>query len=91
MLLFTQQSGTDQVAIYRITNGALTALSTVNREIGAGTRLLLRAKGTALEVWVRVASWSRIATATDSTYRGGGFAGIGIRDKTGRLDDFGAR
>ena len=91
MLLYTQQSGTDQVVIYRITNGALTALSTVNREIGAGSRLLLRAKGTALEVWVREATWSRIATATDSTYTGGGFVGIGIRDKTGRLDDFGAR
>ncbi len=36
-------------------------------------------------------TWSRIARVTDSTYTGAGYAGIGIRGKTGRLDDFGAR
>jgi hypothetical protein len=92
MLLFTQASGTDQVTIYRITDGTLTQLATTNREIGAGARLLFRAKGTALEAWVREGSvWSRIVRATDSTYTGAGFAGIGIRGKTGRLDDFGGR
>jgi hypothetical protein len=92
VLLFTQASGTDQVTIDRITDGALTQLATTNREIGAGARLLFRAKGTALEAWVREGSvWSRIVRATDSTYTGAGFAGIGIRGKTGRLDDFGGR
>jgi hypothetical protein len=75
-----------------VTNGALTQLTAVNREVGAGAALLFRAKGTALEAWVREGSvWSRIARVTDSTYAGAGYAGIGIRGKTGRLDDFGGR
>ena len=92
MLLFNQLSGTDQVVLVRITNGALTALSTVNREIAAGSRLLLRANGTALESWVQQGSvWTRLSRVTDSTYGGAGYVGVGIRGKTGRLDDFGAR
>ena len=92
MLLFTQSSGTDQLTLYRVTNGALTQLSVVNQEIAAGNRLLLRAKGTALEAWVRAGTtWTRASRVTDSTYTGAGYAGIGIRGKTGRLDDFGAR
>jgi Fibronectin type III domain len=92
MLLYTRLSGTDQVVIDRVTNGGFTQLVTVNRELVAGTQLLLRAKGTTLEAWVREGSaWSRIARATDSTYTGAGYVGIGIRDRIGRLDDFGAR
>jgi fibronectin type III domain protein len=92
MLLYTQASGTDEVTLYRVTNGALTQLTAANREVGAGAALLFRAKGTALEAWVREGSvWSRIARVTDSTYAGAGYAGIGIRGKTGRLDDFGGR
>ena len=92
MLLFTQASGTDQLTLYRVTNGALTQLSVVNQEIAAGNQLLLRAKGTALEAWVRAGTtWTRASRVTDSTYTGAGYAGIGIRGKTGRLDDFGAR
>ena len=92
MLLYSQLSGTDQIVLYRMTNGALTQLATANREIAAGTRLLLRAKGNALEAWVREGSiWTRVASASDSMYAGAGYAGIGTRGKTGRLDDFGAR
>jgi hypothetical protein len=92
MLLYSQLSGTDQITIHRITNGTLTQVSTANREIAAGNRLLLRAKGTALEAWVRSGSaWSRVSRVTDSTYTGAGFVGLGIRGKTGRVDDFGAR
>jgi len=92
MLLFSQLSGTDQIALYRITDGALTQLATANRELAAGTRLLLRARGDTLEGWAREGStWTRVTSATDSTYAGAGYAGIGIRGKTGRLDDFGAR
>ena len=92
MLVFNQLSGTDQIVVDRITNGSLTQLSAVNQEIAAGTTLLFRAKGTALEAWMRVGStWTRLSRVTDSTYVGAGFAGIGIRGKTGRLDDFGAR
>ena len=90
MLFFTQSSGTDQVAIYRITNGALISLQTVSREITVGSRLLLRAKGSALESWAHDGSaWTRLSRVTDSTYSAAGYVGVGIRGKTGRLDDFG--
>ena len=92
MLMYTQASGTDQVTVYRVTDGALIQLATVTREIGAGARLLFRASGTALEAWVGEGStWSRVVRVTDSTYTGAGYAGVGIRGKTGRLDDFGGR
>jgi len=92
MLLFSQSSGTDQVTLYRITNGALTSLQTVSREITAGSRLLLRAQGTALESWVHDGSaWTHLGRVTDPTYGAAGYVGVGIRGKTGRLDDFGGR
>ena len=92
MLLYTQASGMDQVAIYRMTNGVLTALSSANREVGVGSRLLLRASGTALEAWVRGAAvWTRLSRVNDTTYTSSGFVGVGIRGRTGRLDDFGGR
>jgi hypothetical protein len=92
MLLYTQRSGVDQIAIHRITNGALTLLQTVNYEVAVGSRLLLRANGTALESWVQLGStWTRTGRVTDSTYTGPGYVGVGIRAKTGRLEDFGAR
>ena len=92
MLLFTQASGTDRLTLYRVTNGALSQLAVVNQEIAAGNQLLLRAKGTALEAWVRAGTtWTRASRVTDSTYTGAGYTGLGIRGKTGRLDDFGAR
>jgi fibronectin type 3 domain-containing protein len=91
-LMFTQQSGADSIAIYRMTNGALTSLSSAAREITVGSRLLLRAQGTALEAWVHEAgTWTRILRLTDSTYATAGYVGVGIRGKTGRLDDFGGR
>ncbi len=39
----------------------------------------------------RGTTWNRASRVNDSTYTGAGYAGIGIRGKTGRLDDFGAR
>jgi fibronectin type 3 domain-containing protein len=91
-LYFLQQSGTDTVTIYRMTNGALTSLVSVSREIGVGARLLFRAQGPALEAWVQESgSWTRVSRVTDSTYAAAGYVGVGIRGKTGRLDDFGGR
>ncbi|MGH3135040.1 MAG: hypothetical protein ACRDPV_00925, partial [Gaiellaceae bacterium] len=92
MLLYTQRSGVDEIALYRITNGALTLLQTVNYEVAVGSRLLLRASGATLESWVQLGStWNRAGRVTDSTYSGAGYVGVGIRGKTGRLDNFGAR
>ncbi|HEX2428164.1 MAG TPA: hypothetical protein VHI53_09545, partial [Gaiellaceae bacterium] len=92
VLLYNQLSGTDQVLLYRMTNGVLTQLASVNREVAIGNTLLLRAKGTALEAWIKSGStWTRLSQVTDSTFTAAGFAGLGIRGKTGRVDDFGAR
>ena len=38
MLLYSQTSGVDEIAIHRITNGALTSLATVGLEVTAGAR-----------------------------------------------------
>jgi len=92
MLMYVQASGTDTVALYRLTNGAFTVLASANREIAAGTRLFVRAQGNALEGWVQEGStWTRVVQATDSTYPSAGYAGVGVRGKKGRIDDFGAR
>ena len=54
--------------------------------------MLLRVKGSTLEVWRHAGStWSRLGVVQDTTYAAAGFAGVGIRGTTGRLDDFGAR
>ena len=66
---------------------------TVNRDIAAGDVLLLRADGSTLEAWQR----SRLDLVAarhgrpTPTYPAAGFAGVGLRGTTGRLDDFGAR
>ncbi len=92
MLLFSQASGTDQVVLYRLSNGALTVLQTVAQEIAAGDTLLLRAEGTRLESWRHDGTaWSRLGTLNDSTYAAAGYVGVGVRGTTGRVDDFGGR
>jgi hypothetical protein len=92
MLLFSQASGTDQIALYRITNGALIALRTISQEVAAGDTLLLRAQGPSLEAWRHDGSaWTRLIDLTDSTYAAPGYVGVGLRGTTGRLDDFGGR
>ena len=36
-------------------------------------------------------TWSRLGIVSDTTYAAAGYAGVGLRGTTGRLDDFGAR
>ena len=92
MLRVNELSGTDQVLLDRVDNGAFVNRLTVNRDLAAGDVLLLRAEGSTLEVWQRTATtWSRLGTVVDATYPAAGFAGIGLRGTVGRLDDFGAR
>jgi hypothetical protein len=92
MLVYSQASGTDQGVLYRLDNNAITSVLTVNRDFTVGDRLLLRAIGSTLEVWRQDASgWSRLGRVNDSTYTSAGYAGIGLRGTTGRLDDFAAR
>jgi hypothetical protein len=85
--------GTDQVYLERWNPGnSLTTLLTMNQELAVGDTLLLRDQGTMLEAWRNNGtSWSRLGAVTDATYSAAGFAGVGMRGSTGRLDDFGAR
>jgi hypothetical protein len=92
MLRTNQLSGTDEVYLERIDNGAFVRLLTVNRELAVGNTLLFRVEGSTLEAWIKSGSaWSLVGSVDDSTYATGGSVGIGLRGKTGRLDDFGAR
>ncbi|MGH3127765.1 MAG: fibronectin type III domain-containing protein [Gaiellaceae bacterium] len=92
MLRTNQLSGTDQVFIERVDNDVFVNLKTINQELVAGDRLLLRVQGQVLEAWRHDGSaWARLGFAIDSTYAAGGFVGAGLRGTTGRLDDFGAR
>jgi hypothetical protein len=93
MLRTNQLAGTDEVYLERVDNsGTFVRLLTMNRELSVGDILLLRVEGSTLEAWVKSGSnWTRLGTATDSTYPNAGYVGIGLRGTTGRLDDFGAR
>jgi len=92
MLRTNQLSGTDQVLLERLDNGAIVNRLTISQELAVGDVLLLRVTGSTLEAWRRSGTvWSRLGSVVDSTYGGAGYVGVGIRGKTGRLDDFGAR
>ena len=87
-----QLAGTDQVMLERIDAGATVTRLTILQELAVGDTLLLRVKGSALEAWLkRGSTWTLLGSVADSTYGAAGRVGIGIRGKTGRLDDFGAR
>ena len=76
----------------RIDSGVITTRLTISQELAVGDTLLLRAKGAMLEAWLkRATTWSLLGSVADSTYAQAGRVGVGIRGKTGRLDDFGAR
>ena len=93
MLRTNQLAGTDQVVLERIDNGALVNRLTSTRSSRSATSLLLRVKGSVLEIWrhdgARPGRGS--ASSSDTTYAAAGYTGVGIRGTTGRLDDFGAR
>ena len=92
MLRATQLPGTDQILLERVDDGTFVTRLTVSQELVAGDILLLRAAGSVIEIWRNSsAAWSRLGVLTDTTYAAAGYAGVGIRGTTGRVDDFGAR
>jgi len=92
VLRWAQQSGADQLLVDRLTNGVFANLLTLSPEIALGDTLLLRAAGSTLEVWRKNGGgWTRLGFVGDTVYAGAGYVGVGLRAKTGRLDDFGAR
>ena len=92
MLRTNQLAGTDQVFLERIDGGAIVNRLTVSHELAVGDTVLLRVKGSTLEAWrKRGTTWLLLGSVVDTTYSAAGRVGVGIRGKTGRLDDFGAR
>jgi hypothetical protein len=88
---FQQQSGTDQVFIDRIDNGAITSLASLSQEFVAGDRLKIRVVGSTIEAWrYSAGSWVKLGQASDSTYASAGFVGVALRGTSGRLDDYSA-
>ena len=81
----------DQYRIYRRTKGKPAVLASVTGpKLNAGDQLLFRAIGTTLELWRGAAgSWTRILTATDSTFKSGGYLALAARNSSVRLDNFG--
>jgi hypothetical protein len=85
-------TGVDQVFLMRVTGGGVTTLKTIDQEILVGDKLRIRATGSTIEAWRRdnnSGQWVKLADASDTTYGGGGYLGIGIRGNIGRMDDFG--
>ena len=92
MLRTTDLTGTDQIALERLDNGATVTRLTVSQELAIGDVVLLRVKGSTLEIWRHSGgTWSRLGLVQDTNYAAAGFTGVGIRGTSGRLDDFGAR
>lgn len=84
------KSGTDQVSIYRITNGTPTLISNVaTYEMGGDEDWRFRLSGNDLSVdrWDGD-EWITVVSVADGTYSGGGYVGLGIVHTTGVLDDF---
>ena len=87
-----QISGVDQIWLERMDNGSALTKLAIGQELAAGDTLLLRAKGSTIELWRHNGtSWARLGFIQDATYAGAGFVAVGLRGTTGRLDDFGAR
>ncbi len=73
MLRTNQLTGTDQVWIDRVDNGAIVNRLTISQELAVGDVLLLRVRGSTLEAWRRSgATWSLLGSVVDSTYGGTG-------------------
>jgi hypothetical protein len=84
--------GLDQYRIMLRSNGekGATLASGTGPELKAGDTLLFRAIGSSLELWRGSAgSWTRILTATDTTFASGGYLALEARNTVVRLDDFG--
>lgn len=87
---WTNVSGTDTVALYRVDNIAATLLASFNQELSAADWFGIRCIGTTIEAWCKIgsANWKRLGTATDATYAAGGFHILSVIGTTVRGDNF---
>lgn len=82
----------DQYKIICRVNGStsITLAAANGPTLNPGDQLLFRAIGTTLELWRSDAgSWTRVLSATDSTYQGAGYLNLTARDGSVRLTNFG--
>jgi hypothetical protein len=87
-----RSSQADQYKIISRTNGVTsTTLATVTGPtLQPGDQLLFRAIGTTLELWrFDAGAWTRLLTATDSTFQSAGYLNLTARDGAVRLTNFG--
>jgi len=88
---FYNRTGTDQYQIYkRVSGSPVSLVSVTGPELQVGDQLLFRAVGTALELWLgHAGSWTKVVSASDSTYKTAGYIGLTSKNNVVRLDDFG--
>ncbi len=82
----------DQYRISARVNGitGATLASANGPTLSAGDQLLFRAIGTTLELWrLHTGTWTRILTATDSTFQSAGYLNLTARNGTVRMTNFG--
>lgn len=83
-------SGTDTVAVERITNQSYTSVgASISQEFSAGDGFGADMIGNTITIYRKpsVGSWGALATRTDSTYSGSGYIGWESDDTTSRIDD----
>ena len=76
--------------LVRIDKGTSVVLATGSQTVGAGDKLGLTVTGSALVAWYAPAAtgtWTRILTATDTTYTSAGY--LAMESRASHLDDFG--
>lgn len=82
----------DTWRIYKIDNGAAggSPLATATQEAANGDGLWLENKNGILNLYRRSSGvWALMCTATDTTYTGSKYLGLGMSDTVGRADNFG--
>jgi hypothetical protein len=87
-----RSSQADQYKIISRTNGttSTTLASVTGPTLAPGDQLLFRAIGSTLELWrFDAGAWTRILSATDSTFQGAGYLNLTARDGAVRLTNFG--
>jgi hypothetical protein len=87
-----RSNGHDQWKIIARTNGTTssTLASANSPTLNAGDEILFRAIGTTIELWrLDAGTWTKILSATDTTFKNAGYLNLTTRDNAVRLTNFG--
>ena len=93
IVFYRRQAGTDTVEVFRIDNNAYTLLgASLSQEFTAGDSLGVEIIESTITVYYKAGAgaWTSLGTRSDSTYPGGGFAGIASDGTVAAIDDFAA-